>query len=92
MRALRSACNCVGSAFAWTVAVLLLTVSTVSAQGDDPAVEQTTEIVEAAGAATAPRGEGAAQESSTELPWYERLTFSGDFRSRYEGFSRTDER
>ena len=27
-----------------------------------------------------------AQDSETPPPWYERITFSGDFRSRYEGF------
>ena len=29
---------------------------------------------------------GDAQESEPVRPWYERLRFSGDFRSRYEGF------
>ena len=29
---------------------------------------------------------GLAQESDDPPPWYERLRFSGDFRSRYEGF------
>ena len=91
MRLLRSAHRCVGSALALTAAVLLPTAATVSAQGDDPALEPPAEIVEATGAATAPRGGAAAQESSTELPWYERLTFSGDFRSRYEGFFQNGE-
>ena len=34
--------------------------------------------------------EAGAQDSSEELAWYDRIRFSGDFRSRYEGFYQTD--
>lgn len=34
--------------------------------------------------------EAGAQDSSAEIAWYDRLRFSGDFRSRYEGFYQTD--
>ena len=34
--------------------------------------------------------EESAQDSSAETPWYDRIRFSGDFRSRYEGFYQTD--
>jgi len=34
--------------------------------------------------------EESAEDSSAETPWYERVRFSGDFRSRYEGFYQTD--
>ena len=34
--------------------------------------------------------EAGAQDSSAETAWYDRLRFSGDFRSRYEGFYQTD--
>ena len=34
--------------------------------------------------------EESAQDSSADTPWYERIRFSGDFRSRYEGFYQAD--
>ena len=34
--------------------------------------------------------EAGSQDSDAEAPWYDRIRFSGDFRSRYEGFYQAD--
>ena len=38
----------------------------------------------------APTEEESAQDASAETPWYDRIRFSADFRSRFEGFCQTD--
>ena len=48
-----------------------------SAIGQQPAAGPTTGML---------RALEAQQPAATPTPWYERLRFSGDFRSRYEGF------
>ena len=63
----------------------LLVGETLHAQGSDGAATHAGAPVVEATAQEEP-----AQDSSAETPWYDRIRFSGDFRSRYEGFYQTD--
>ena len=64
----------------------------LQAQDIDPSLPPASEPVsepEATDAETTVE-EAGSQDSDAEAPWYDRIRFSGDFRSRYEGFYRTD--
>ena len=66
---------------------VLLSGGTLRAQGIDGASTAPDAPV---GASEATAEEERAQDSRAETPWYDRIRFSGDFRSRYEGFFQTD--
>ena len=79
-----------GWSVAGALAVLFATLfsgQTLRAQGPDGnAAAPGTPVVESEATAE----EAAAQDSGAEPVWYDRIRFSGDFRSRYEGFYQTD--
>lgn len=76
-----------------SVCVLLVLFTTFFAS-ETPRAQGADEVSPALSAPTV-KPEGTAQEQSTsdssaETPWYDRIRFSGDFRSRYEGFYQTN--
>ena len=75
---------------ALVVTILLLGFNTAGAQGEASTEEVPPEGVESTDTTEDSAEEETAQESTAEPAWYERIRFSGDFRSRYEGFYQSD--
>jgi hypothetical protein len=69
------------------LSAVLLTVKTLNGQDLEPAPTYAGDSESVSVATTGE--EERAQDSSSELPWYERIQLGGDFRSRYEGFHQT---
>ena len=79
-----------GLSIRWALAVFLtvpLAGQVLGAQGPEGA---STAAGAPVGESEATAEEERAQDSSGETAWYDRIRFSGDFRSRYEGFYQTD--
>jgi hypothetical protein len=69
------------------LSTVVLTAKTINGQGLE-AVPTNTDDPESVSLATTGEEE-IAQDSSAEVPWYQRIQLGGDFRSRYEGFHQT---
>jgi hypothetical protein len=69
------------------LSTVVLTAKTINGQ-DIEAVPTNADDPESVSVATTGEEESA-QDSSAEVPWYQRIQLGGDFRSRYEGFHQT---